>query len=105
MSYGYDLLHDEAEIRAIDDVSCCLESSNGLAKLLDASSKVGSLILTNQRILFCWEEGTFRKRQQVLSVPLADIRSFNGELQIKIKPPKKARWPFPAGRVQKRPGE
>lgn len=89
MASKYKLLEGEAEIHVIDGVSYKLEPSGGLSKLLNDSPVMGSLVLTSERLLFCWEEGTFRKRQEVFAIPLNDIRVFNGSLQLKLKMPQK----------------
>ena len=69
-------------------------SSEGLAKLFDSSTRTGSLVLTNLRLMFCWEEGTFKKQQKTVAVALSNIRKNSHGLQILFGSPKTLGGPF-----------
>lgn len=93
MDFDYGLSNDEVVLGVVEDISFHAPSE-GLAKLFDSPSKNGSFALTNQRLLFCWEEGAFRKQQQTLSIPLSNIRTNDRKLQIVLGSPKSFGGPF-----------
>ena len=93
MDFDFGLSNDEVVLGVVEDISFHTPSE-GLAKLFDSPSKIGSLALTNQRLLFCWEEGAFRKQQQTLSIPLSNIRANDRKLQIVLGSPKSFGGPF-----------
>ena len=93
MDFDFGLSNDEVVLGVVEDISFHAPSE-GLAKLFDSPSKIGSFALTNQRLLFCWEEGAFRKQQQTLSIPLSNIRANNRKLQIALGSPKSFGGPF-----------
>ena len=93
MDFDYGLSNDEVVLGVVEDISFHAPSE-GLAKLFDSPSKNGSFALTNQRLLFCWEEGALRKQQQTLSIPLSNIRENDQKLQIVLGSPKSFGGPF-----------
>lgn len=93
MDFDFGLSNDEVVLGVVEDISFHAPSE-GLAKLFDSSSKIGSFALTNQRLLFCWEDGAFRKQQQTLSIPLSNIRANDRKLQIVLGSPKSFGGPF-----------
>lgn len=93
MDFDFGLSNDEVVLGVVEGVSFHAPSE-GMSKLFNPSSKIGSFVLTNQRVLFCWEEGTFRKQQRTLSVPLSSIRDNDRKLQIVLGLPKSLGGPF-----------
>ena len=93
MDYDFDLTKDEAVLRTVDGITFHV-SQEGLAKWIDSPNRIGLLALTNQRLLFCWEEGTFKKHQESVSIALSQIRSRDNKLQIIISMPKSFGGPF-----------
>lgn len=93
MDFDFGLSNDEVVLGVVEDISFHAPSE-GLAKLFDSPFKIGSFALTNQRLLFCWVEGAFRKQQQTLSIPLSNIRANDRKLQIVLGSPKSFGGPF-----------
>ena len=93
MDFELGLSDDETVLGIVEGISFHT-SPEGLAKLFDSSSKVGSLVLTNLRLMFCWEEGAFRKQQQTVTVALSKIRKNNQGLQFLFGMPKTFGGPF-----------
>lgn len=93
MDFDFGLSNDEVVLGVVEGVSFHAPSE-GMSKVFNSSSKIGSLALTNRRLLFCWEEGTFRKQQKTLSVPLSSIRENDHKLQIVLGSPKSLGGPF-----------
>lgn len=93
MDFELGLSNGETVLGIVEGISFHT-SSEGLAKLFDSSSKTGSLVLTNLRLLFCWEDGAFRKQQKTVDVALHKIRKNNHGLQILFGSPKTLGGPF-----------
>ena len=93
IDYDFDLTKDEAVLRTVDGITFHV-AQDGLAKWIDSPNRIGLLALTTQRLLFCWEEGTFKKRQETVSIALSQIRSRDSKYQIIISMPKSFGGPF-----------
>lgn len=93
MDFKYNLAMDEAVVRSIEEVSLH-EEATGVLGLRNSSRIKGSLVLTNKRLLFCWESGMLFSKQETIEVPLAQVKVFDGSLQLKVDYPRKVGGPL-----------
>lgn len=87
MNVNFSLNPDEVVRCMVEDIHYD-PPKTGISKLVDSNPVRGLLVLTNERLLFTWEVGTFKKRHEMLEFAIADLTAGDGSVQIMLGTPK-----------------
>lgn len=78
---------DEALILKTDNIGHQAQGLNSFDGLRPGKTTRGLLALTNQDLIYSWESGAFKKKQEEIRFPLARIKIYNGIAQVKPSAP------------------
>lgn len=91
----FSLGPSEVMLLQVEDVERMEFPSIGAKSKRTPRGQSGNLILTNERIVFSWRTGVFRKETHLESFPLQDVKVYKDVAQVKAFRPYTEGAPYP----------